>query len=90
MVFFFIGIISAKYDSNFVRLIMGDNYVNMTNANIAKGDPFGVYKSGGSTKMFFMIVSNNLYVTVLNYLAGIVFSIGTLALLFQNADHVNT
>jgi uncharacterized membrane protein SpoIIM required for sporulation len=84
MVFFFIGVISAKYDKNFVRLIMGDNYVNMTEANIAKGDPFGVYKSEDSTQMFFKIVSNNLYVTVLNYLSGILCSLGTLFLLFQN------
>ena len=84
MVFFFIGVISARYDSNFVRLILGDNYVNMTAANIAKGDPFGVYKHEGSSIMFIQIVSNNLYVTVLNYVSGIVFSIGTLALLFQN------
>jgi uncharacterized membrane protein SpoIIM required for sporulation len=84
MVFFFIGIISARYDSNFVRLILGDDYVNMTAANIAKGDPFGVYKHEGSSLMFAEIVSNNLYVTVLNYVAGIIFSIGTLALLFQN------
>jgi len=40
MVFFFIGWISAKYDNSFVRLVMGDDYVNMTNANIAKHDPF--------------------------------------------------
>lgn len=84
MVFFFIGVISAKYDSNFVRLIMGDDYVNMTNANIAKGDPFGVYKQGESSLMFLQIVSNNLYITVLNYLAGTIFSLGTLVLLFQN------
>ena len=84
IVFFFIGFISAKYDKNFVRLIMGDDYVNMTNANIAKGDPFGVYKSHDSTQMFFAIVSNNLYVTVLDYLSGVICSLGTLFLLFQN------
>lgn len=84
MVFFFIGILSAKYDHNFVRLIMGDDYVNMTAANIAKGDPFGVYKSEGSGQMFIMIASNNLYVTVREFLAGIIFSIGTLIMLFQN------
>ena len=26
----FIGVISAKYDENFVRLILGDDYINMT------------------------------------------------------------
>jgi len=84
MVFFFIGWISAAYDKNFVRLIMGDDYVNMTNANIAKGDPFGVYKNQSSGVMFLGIVTNNLYVTVLNYLSGILVSLGTLVMLFQN------
>jgi uncharacterized membrane protein SpoIIM required for sporulation len=84
MVFFFIGWISAAYDKNFVRLIMGDDYVNMTNANIAKGDPFGVYKDQNSAEMFIGIVSNNLYVTALNYLSGILVSLGTIFMLFQN------
>lgn len=48
-----IGVLSAKYDDGFVRLIMGDSYVNMTNENIAKGDPFGVYKRQGPVSMFF-------------------------------------
>jgi len=33
----------SKYDNTFVRFILGDGYVNMTNDNIAKGDPFGAY-----------------------------------------------
>jgi uncharacterized membrane protein SpoIIM required for sporulation len=82
--FFFIGIISAKNDNTFSRLIMGDDYVNMTNENIAKGDPFGVYKHGGSYGMFYQIAKNNLYVTVYNYLSGIFFSVGTLFVLFNN------
>lgn len=84
IVFFFIGWISAKYDNTFVRLVMGNDYINMTNANIAKGDPFGVYKSQAPSSMFFMIAANNLYVIVLNYVAGILFSVGTVFLLFQN------
>ncbi|RKR85623.1 putative membrane protein SpoIIM required for sporulation [Mucilaginibacter gracilis] len=83
-VFFFIGILSARYDDNFVRLIMGDRYVNMTNDNIAKGDPFGVYKSQNSYLMFYMIAKNNLYITVFNYLSGIFFALGTLYVLFTN------
>src|ERR1700743_3787501 len=72
--FFFIGVLSAKYDTSFVRLIMGDDYVNMTNENIAKGDPFGIYKSQNSYLMFYEIAKNNLYVTVFNYVSGILFS----------------
>src|ERR1700712_5012166 len=33
-IFCLMGILSAKYDENFVRLILGDQYVDMTNTNI--------------------------------------------------------
>ncbi|NCD72313.1 stage II sporulation protein M [Mucilaginibacter agri] len=82
--FLLIGVVSAKYDKAFVRLIMGDEYVNMTNENIAKGDPFGVYKGQDSLSMFFMIASNNLYITVVCYLLGIFCSVGTVLSLFKN------
>lgn len=34
------GVISARYDPNFVRLILGDGYVNMTLENIKKEIPW--------------------------------------------------
>ena len=82
--FFLIGLLSAKYDDHFVNLIMGDGYVNMTNDNIAKGDPLGVYKDGNSFSMFWYIAQNNLYITVVNYASGIFLCMGTLYLLFKN------
>src|ERR1700710_3114501 len=54
VIFCAMGVLSAKYDENFVRLILGDAYVDTTNANIAKGDPFGVYKQSGEFPMFMM------------------------------------
>ncbi|TFF36567.1 stage II sporulation protein M [Mucilaginibacter psychrotolerans] len=88
-VFFFtfsmMGALSAKYDDTFVRLILGDGYVNMTNENIDKGDPFGVYKDKDQVMMFFQIAENNLYITVINFVAGIFLSMGTLYILLQNA-----
>ena len=80
----FVGVISAKYDDSFVRLILGDEYVNMTQANIAKGDPFGVYKQTNSYLMLFLIAKNNLYVTVLSYISGLLLSFGPLYVLFKN------
>ncbi|PTQ99509.1 putative membrane protein SpoIIM required for sporulation [Mucilaginibacter yixingensis] len=82
--FFLIGIFSAKYDGSFIRLVLGDDYVNMTNENIAKGDPFGVYKGENEWLMFWMIAKNNLTVTAITYLFGIVLSVGTLYHLFKN------
>lgn len=82
--FVFIGILSARYDDTFIRLILGDNYVNMTNENIAKNDPFGVYKSKDSFIMFLTIARNNLNVTALCFVSGLLFSIGPVYVLFRN------
>ncbi|WP_316798887.1 stage II sporulation protein M [Pedobacter frigidisoli] len=79
-----IGTLSAKYDDTFVRLIMGDEYVNMTNENIAKGDPFGVYKHQNEFLMFVQIGSNNIFVALYTFVLGIIFSFGTIVSLFRN------
>jgi uncharacterized membrane protein SpoIIM required for sporulation len=87
-IFFFIfclmGALSARYDKTFVRLIMGDEYVNMTNDNIAKGDPMGVYKQGDSFTMFFMIAINNVRVMLTTFVLGIILSVGSIYELMQN------
>ncbi|PWK76547.1 putative membrane protein SpoIIM required for sporulation [Mucilaginibacter oryzae] len=82
--FFLIGILSAKYDRTFIRLVLSDDYVNMTNENISKGDPFGVYKSQNEFIMFWMIAKNNLTVTAITFVLGITLSAGTLLNLFRN------
>lgn len=79
-----IGALSAKYDDRFVRLILGDGYVNMTNENIAKGDPFGVYKKTGEFKMFFQIATNNIWVSLVMFASGALFSIGPVFFLLKN------
>jgi uncharacterized membrane protein SpoIIM required for sporulation len=84
IVFCFLGALSAKYDDSFLRLILGDGYVNMTNENIEKGDPFGVYKHEDSAVMFFGIAFNNIRVAFLAFVYGIFFSIGTVLMIMQN------
>ncbi|QNK62420.1 stage II sporulation protein M [Pedobacter sp. PAMC26386] len=79
-----IGALSAKYDDHFIRQIMGDSYVNMTNENITKGDPFGVYKKESPAPMFFSIAANNIYVSLLMFVSGIFLSIGPIFYLLQN------
>ena len=79
-----IGALSAKYDETFIRLIMGDSYVNMTADNIAKGDPFGVYKKSGEAEMFFTIAANNIYVSFVAFISGIIFSIGPVFFMLRN------
>jgi uncharacterized membrane protein SpoIIM required for sporulation len=84
LLFSLMGALSAKYDDSFVRLILGDDYVNMTNDNIEKGDPFGVYKQGDGVSMFFFIAYNNIAVSFYGYVLGIFVSLGSLWLLFNN------
>lgn len=84
IVFATIGVLSAKYDDTFIRLILGDQYVNMTNDNIAKGDPFAVYKKEGEAQMFFMIAINNSFVALMMFVSGVFLSVGTIFYMLQN------
>ena len=79
-----VGAVSSAYDDSFVRLIMGDSYVNMTLENIDKGDPMAVYKKMNEVDMFLGITVNNIYVSFLCFAFGIFFSLGTGYLLFTN------
>ena len=82
--FTIIGWYSITQDYNFVRIILGDAYVNMTLENIAKGDPMAVYKSGHSAEMFLGITLNNIMVAFRAFVFGIIFLIGTIYIMMQN------
>lgn len=79
-----IGVISALYDDSFVRLILGDSYVNETLNNIEKGDPTAIYKSGGQVGSFLGITINNIRVAFIAYAFGVLTSVGTAYILFSN------
>lgn len=79
-----LGVISTLYDESFVRLILGDQYVNMTLENIQRGDPMAVYKSQQMTVSFLTITLNNVRVAFAAFVYGIALSVGTVYVLFQN------
>ncbi len=79
-----IGSISALNDDSFVRLILGDAYVNTTLNNIAEGDPTAIYKSGSEVGTFLGITINNIRVAFLAFAFGVITSIGTAYILFSN------
>ncbi|WP_286756402.1 stage II sporulation protein M [Roseivirga sp. UBA838] len=79
-----IGAFSAAQDQSFVRLILGDTYVNLTLDNIEKGEPMGIYGSMAQTDMFFAITFNNIRVSFVAFAFGIASSVGTVYLLFRN------
>jgi len=78
------GAYSASQDGDFVRLILGDSYVNETLENIEKGTPMAIYSQAGASKMFLMITLNNIKVALSTFILGILFCIGSLYLLMQN------
>ncbi|WP_118951933.1 stage II sporulation protein M [Taibaiella helva] len=84
MAFVAMGAFSSWQDPTFIRSILGDSYVNMTEENIAKGDPFGVYKSQNELIMFLTIAWNNIKVVLMSFTLGIFCSLGTLYVLFSN------
>ena len=79
-----IGVLSAAYDDGFVRLILGNQYVNTTIENIEKGDPVAVYKSGSNWGSFIGITLNNMYVGILSFIYGVFGGIGTGYILLRN------
>ena len=84
MVAVLIGVISTLNDDSFVRLILGDGYVNMTIENIEKGEPMAVYKSGSNICSFLGITINNIRVAIIAFAFGVFFSVGTIYILFSN------
>lgn len=80
-----IGAVSVINDQTFIRLILGDAYVNMTLENIRSGNPTGVYQSMGQLQMFFMITINNIMVSLRVFVFGFFGSLGTAFFLFSNA-----
>jgi uncharacterized membrane protein SpoIIM required for sporulation len=84
LLFAVIAAFSAANDQTFVRGVLGDGYVEMTEENISRGDPFGVYKGQGQLSMFLWIAVNNIQVSFMIFIAGIFAGLGTLWLLFNN------
>ncbi|WP_304143748.1 stage II sporulation protein M [Mesoflavibacter zeaxanthinifaciens] len=79
-----IGALSAEFDDAFIRLVLGDHYVNLTLENIEKGDPVAIYKSGSNWGSAFGITLNNLYVGITSFVFGIFGGLGTGYILMEN------
>jgi len=85
-----IGAFSAANDTNFVRLILGDRYVDMTLQNIEDGKPMRVYDTMDEFEMFIYIAFNNIRVSFYAFVLGLFASIGTLFLLLYNGAMVGS
>ena len=79
-----IGAVSQWHDTEFSRLILGNQYVDMTLENIANGEPMAVYNGGNETEMFLGITINNVYVSFIIFVMGLFTSIASGWYLVQN------
>ncbi|HTH32431.1 MAG TPA: stage II sporulation protein M, partial [Lacibacter sp.] len=84
LLLFAMGVLSSMKDEEFVKGVLGEDYVAMTEENIEKGDPFGVYSSESRFAMWVQIAFNNIKVGFLMVAGGILVGLGTLYVFFQN------
>lgn len=84
-IFTLIGLVSAAYNPDFSKQIMGEDYVNQTIENIKKGNPVAIYKSGSNWGSTIGITFNNLMVGAKLYILGIFGGVGTFYALMQNS-----
>ena len=84
ILFVAIGLFSSMNNPEFIRGVLGDGYVDMTEENIAKGDPFGVYKDGNPFSMFVWIGFNNISVAFKAFVGGFTLGLFTLMIMWGN------
>lgn len=84
LIYVTIGVISSQLVPDFTNIVLGDEYIRMTNENIQNGNPLGVYADEDQLQMFIRITTNNLKVSFLTFFVGFFFTIGTHILLFSN------
>ena len=78
------GVVSTLGDPEFPRLILGNDYVNMTEENIRNGEPMAVYAQGPQLGSFLGITLNNVLISFKVYVYGLFTSFGSgLFLLFN-------
>lgn len=85
---FSMGVVSSLRDYEFVKGVLGEEYVAHTEENIANGDPFGIYKGTqreGAFSWFMFFFINNVKVDFMLFIAGLLFGIFTFYFLFTNS-----
>jgi uncharacterized membrane protein SpoIIM required for sporulation len=75
---------ASIHDYGFIREVLGDDYVEMTESNIRNGKPFGVYDEQKPFQMFVQIAFNNIRVSFMTFTFGVFAGLPTLYLLFTN------
>lgn len=76
--FYTVGYFTARQDPAFIREVFGNAYVDETEENIAKGNPFGIYQGGDPFYMWLGIMINNIIVSFMYFSKGLVLGVFSL------------
>ncbi len=91
LVYTLIGVLSTHINPDFARLVLGDGYVELTNQNIAEGNPLAIYgMTESQLQMFMDITTNNMKVAFLTFFLGFFFTLGTHLVIFYNGVMLGT
>ncbi len=91
LVYTLIGVLTTHINPDFARVVLGDGYVDLTNENIANGNPLAIYGMQESQLQMFMdITTNNMKVAFLTFFLGFFFTLGTHLVIFYNGIMLGT
>ena len=65
LMFFSIGFFLSGRDESVARAVLGDGYVEVTQDNIDKGNPFGIYEGGNPILSWLMLMVHNIRVSLI-------------------------
>ena len=88
--FFMVGFFSSMQDQTFIREMLGNDYVDMTEQNIEAGNPFGVYQSGSSFLMWAGLMINNIMVALMYFVRGLLACFLTIIALVRESVRIGT
>lgn len=86
--FFSVGFFSSMHDESFVRQVLGDSYVDMTEKNIEEGNPFNVYADSNPFSMWIRIMINNIMVSFSYFFRGILFGVPSITSLAKESIRI--
>lgn len=78
------GFFGTIIESDLPRIVVGNSYIDMTEANIAAGDAVAVYKQGFRPLSSSLIMTNNISVVFRAFSFGIFFGTGSILILTFN------
>jgi len=87
-IFFTVGFFSSIHEPGFIREVLGDGYVDMTERNIEQGNPFNVYANGSSFLMWIYILFNNITVSITYFFRGLLLGIPSILALGKESIRI--